>query len=106
MYCIKSKRTTIFFDPPYDKSGNVGTGAYYITDDVNIISKRTREWCIKNHNDLNKTRIIIAGRGIEHDELLSYGYTKIEGINVKSLNKNVKVDDNITREYLWVKYND
>ena len=104
LYCIKSKRTTIFFDPPYDKSGNVGTGAYYITDDVNIISKRTREWCIKNHNELSKTRIILAGRGNEHDELLNYGYEKINGINIKSLNKNVKIDDNTNREYLWVKY--
>ena len=106
LHCIKSKRTTIFFDPPYDKSGNSGVGVDYISDDANIISKRTREWCIKNHNELSKTRIIIAGRGIEHDELLSYGYIKIEGINAKSLNKNVKIDDNINREYLWVKYND
>lgn len=103
LYCIKSKRTTIFFDPPYDNKGNAGTGVDYISDDANIISKRTREWCIRNHDVLNKTRIIIAGRGIEHDELLNYGYEKINGINVKSLNKNVIVDEN-TKEYLWVKY--
>lgn len=106
LYCIKSKRTTIFFDPPYDNKGNAGSGVDYISDDANIISKRTREWCIRNHDVLTKTRIIIAGRGIEHDELLNYGYIKIEGINLKSLNKNVKIDDNINREYLWVKYND
>ena len=103
LYVIKSKRTTIFFDPPYDKSGDIGGGCTYISDDHNIISKRTREWCIKNHNELVKTRIIVAGRGKEHDELLAYGYQKVDGINVKSLNKNTKITE-ATKEYLWVKY--
>ena len=105
MYVIISKRTTIFLDPPYDSKGNAGNGVDYITKDGDSISKRTRDWCIKNHDALNKTRIILAGRGNEHDELLNYGYEKINGINIKSLNKNVIVNEN-TQEYLWVKYND
>ena len=100
---IKNKRTTIFFDPPYDKAGDIGAGCSYISDEHNIISKRTREWCIKNHNELSKTRIIVAGRGKEHDELLNYGYEKIDGINLNSLNKIKTVTDTI-REHLWVKY--
>ena len=51
---------------------------------------------------MKNTRIILAGRGKEHDELLNYGYLKQDGVNVKSLNKNTKIDEN-NREYLWVK---
>lgn len=102
---ITKKRTTIFFDPPYDTSGDTGDGATYISDDHNIVSKRVRDWCIKNHEAMKKTRIIVAGRGKEHDELLNYGYEKIDGINIKSLNKNTNITHE-TKEFLWVKYND
>lgn len=102
LHVISTKRTTIFFDPPYDKSGDTGSGVAYISDDHNIISKRVRDWCINNHEKLTNTRIIVAGRGVEHDDLLAYGYMKQEGVNVKSLNKNTQIDDN-NREYLWVK---
>lgn len=105
LHVISSKRTTIFFDPPYDKSGDTGGGVAYISDDHNIVSKRVREWCIKNNEALKNTRIIVAGRGKEHDELLNYGYEKIDGINIKSLNKNTNITHE-TKEFLWVKYNE
>lgn len=103
MYNITHKRTTIFFDPPYNNDGNTGGGAPYICADNDSVSTRTRDWCIKNHGELKQTRIIVAGRGTEHDALLEYGYEKIQGINVKSLNKNATVTEK-TQEYLWVKY--
>lgn len=104
LHVITTKRTTIFFDPPYDKSGDTGCGVEYISNDHNIVSKRVREWCIKNNESMKNTRIIVAGRGKEHDELLNYGYEKIDGINIKSLNKNTNITHE-TKEFLWVKYN-
>ena len=60
-------------------------------------------WIITNTEDLKGTRIVVCGRGYEHDALLDHGFTKIVGKNIKSLNK--KLADEFTQEFLWYKPN-
>lgn len=103
MYNITSKKTAIMFDPPYNTSGNNGGGIEYINADNNTVSGGVRRWIVENIEALKNTRILVCGRGTEHDELLQYGFQKIKSVNVKSLNK--KLADESTQEFLWYKRN-
>lgn len=63
--------TGIFLDPPYESTEYVyGKGTASISTDV-------RQWCIEKSSD-PLFRIVIAGRNTEHDELLNYGFRRIE----------------------------
>lgn len=66
---VKLGPTAVFLDPPYD-----GTEYVYAKDSAPI-SAQVRKWCIENGNNL-KLRIILCGRGEEHDELLAIGWSK------------------------------
>ena len=100
---IKTNRTSIMLDPPYNSTGNNGSGVDYINNDNNEVSDDVRNWIITNTEDLKGTRIVVCGRGHEHDALLDHGFTKIVGKNIKSLNK--KLADEFTQEFLWYKPN-
>lgn len=60
--------TAVFLDPPYD-----GTEYVYGTDKP--VSAEVREWCVANGGN-TLLRIILAGRGEEHDSLLDHGWSK------------------------------
>lgn len=89
-----------FLDPPYDSNaqedGAVGT--HYITDEDGScsigsdgahanLSRAAREWAASvGHKDTH--RVVICGRGTEHDELLALGWRKYNwkarnGMNVQ-----------------------
>ena len=53
-------------DPPYD-------GTEYVYGNSVPISQRVREWCLTAGDDF---KVVLAGRGTEHDELLTHGWTK------------------------------
>lgn len=61
----------IFLDPPYATSGDL----YAATTDLSIAEK-VRSWCIQAPSD---HRIILCGYNTEHDELLSHGWSVVEG---------------------------
>ncbi len=87
--------TGVFLDPPYD------TTEYVYGKETSCVSKEVREWCIKEaFNPLFK--IVLAGRGAEHDELLNYGYKK----EVWSTNRGYSKDDKMEEaktETVWYK---
>ncbi len=63
----KNGLTGVFLDPPYD-----GTEYVYGKNGVPL-SVRVRDWCRQADPAL---RIVLAGRGTEHDELLAFGWQK------------------------------
>jgi hypothetical protein len=84
--------TGIFFDPPYG-------GTEYVYGTTVPVSKRVRDWCIANGGDSKKLRLVLAGRGEEHDELLSHGWKK----ELWSARRGYSKSDNDARhtEALW-----
>ena len=60
--------TGVFLDPPYD-------GTEYVYGTTVSISERVRNWCLENGAN-PRLRIVLAGRGEEHDDLLSHGWLK------------------------------
>ena len=59
----------VFLDPPYDQTEYVyGNGTHLVSEDV-------RNWC-SAHGASNQFRIVLSGRGTEHDELLHAGWSK------------------------------
>jgi site-specific DNA-adenine methylase len=60
----------VFLDPPYSVRNRAD--AYGVED--REVAHRVRQWCIENADD--RTRIVLAGMGEEHDELLDHGWTK------------------------------
>ena len=64
--------TGVFLDPPYRHDGR-STRLY--REDEASLSERSRAWCIANQHD-PLLRIVIAGKGDEHDELLEHGWIK------------------------------
>ena len=61
--------TGVFLDPPYD-------GTEYVYGDSRNVSASVREWCVANGAD-PKLRIVLAGRGAEHDDLLEHGWSRV-----------------------------
>ena len=107
LHVITHKKTALILDPPYDKGGNNGGGAPYRGvgwKGGGTVSDAVRQWLIDNDASLKGTRICLCGRGTEHDELLSYGYTKMEGVNNRSLAKKKGFDEN-SQEWLWTRMN-
>jgi DNA adenine methylase len=64
----KHGQTAVFLDPPYE-------GTEYVYGDKARVSDRVREYCRENGAD-PKLKIILCGRGAEHDDLISHGWTK------------------------------
>jgi hypothetical protein len=58
---VKNGLTAVFLDPPY-------AGTEYVYGTSVPVSKRVNDWCIANGSN-PKLRIILAGRGTEHDNL-------------------------------------
>lgn len=87
-----------FLDPPYDSGAqaDAAAGTHYITDEDGgssigaagshvHLSKAAREWAAGvGHKDTH--RIVICGRGAEHDELLAMGWRKYNWKARKGLN--------------------
>ena len=83
--------TGVFLDPPYD-------GTEYVYGTKVPVSKRVFDWCVaETANPL--LRIILAGRGTEHDALLQHGWSK----SVWTTNRGYSKDTNKgrTEEALW-----
>ena len=91
---IKHGLTGIFLDPPYD-------GTEYVYGSSIPISQEVRQWCIDNASEPN-LRIIVCGRGKEHDELIDFGY---KSIRWKTRRGYSNKKDNDT-ETLWTKIPD
>lgn len=88
---IKHGLTGVFLDPPYD-------GTEYVYGTKIPVSKRVFDWCAgETANPL--LRIILAGRGTEHDGLLQHGWGK----SVWTTNRGYSKDANEgrTEEALW-----
>jgi DNA adenine methylase len=64
----KHGSTAVFLDPPYE-------GTEYVYGEEKNISAECRQWCLDEGENL-KLRIVIAGRGDEHDSLLAQGWRK------------------------------
>ena len=64
---IKHGITAVFMDPPYQ-------GTEYVYGSTESVSNEVRAWCAVNggHSAL---RIILAGRGDEHDDLIDHGWS-------------------------------
>ena len=60
--------TAVFLDPPYD-------GTEYVYGAAIPVSQRVRDWCSTNGSN-PEFRIVLAGRGDEHDALVQLGWTK------------------------------
>ena len=67
--CQKHGLTAVFLDPPYDET------EYVYGDATASLTKEAREWC-RTEGSKPEFRTILAGRGTEHDELLTLGWTK------------------------------
>ena len=83
--------TGVFLDPPYD-------GTEYVYGTKVPVSKRVFDWCVaETANPL--LRLILAGRGTEHDALLQHGWSK----SVWATNRGYSKDTNKgrTEEALW-----
>ena len=83
--------TGVFLDPPYD-------GTEYVYGTKVPVSERVFDWCLES----TKTpllRIVLAGRGTEHDTLLRHGWGK----SVWTANRGYSKDTNKGRneETLW-----
>ena len=83
--------TGVFLDPPYD-------GTEYVYGTKVPVSERVFDWCLES----TKTpllRIVLAGRGTEHDTLLRHGWGK----SVWTTNRGYSKDTNKgrTEEALW-----
>lgn len=63
--------TGVFLDPPYDHDGDRSMYAHGDT------SSRARAWALENGTD-PLLRIVLAGYGVEHDELLAHGWRKLK----------------------------
>lgn len=61
--------TAVFLDPPYE-------GTEYVYGSEIPVSQDVRKWCGENGED-KKLRIVLAGRGEEHDALLPLGWTRL-----------------------------
>lgn len=82
----------ILLDPPYTTSSDLyaagGEG----------VSHATRLWCLSAAEDL---RIVLCGYDNEHDELISHGWTVIEGKSGGGAGYSTR-RDNGRRERLWL----
>lgn len=86
---VKHGTTAVFLDPPYD-------GTEYVYGEISPVSEDVREWCIASGDD-RRLRIILAGRGEEHDALLPLGWSK----RVWSARKGYASHDERETEALW-----
>ena len=66
----KHGTTAYFLDPPY-------SGTEYVYGNGESVSHRVNEWCAKNGKDKDK-RIVLCGRGEEHDNLIEAGFRRVE----------------------------
>ena len=83
--------TGVFLDPPYD-------GTEYVYGTKIPVSKRVLDWCAEaTGNPL--LRVVLAGRGTEHDKLLQHGWGK----SVWTTNRGYSKEANTGRseEALW-----
>ncbi len=61
----------VFLDPPYATSGDLYASTNNGDDAHLTVSAEVREWCIREGAG---KRIVLAGYGDEHDELLNHGW--------------------------------
>ena len=61
--------TGVYLDPPYD------TTEYVYGDQTQLVSEDVRDWCLEKGQS-KLFRIVLSGRGGEHDELLKHGWQK------------------------------
>ena len=84
--------TGIVLDPPYSDTE-------YVYGDSTPVSQRVQSWCLESGNN-NLLRIVVAGRGTEHDILLTKGWTR----KTWTTNRGYSNSDNTGRleEVLWM----
>ena len=80
----------VFLDPPYD-----GT-EYVYGKSTAPVSQQVREWCVE-HTDDPGIRIVLAGRGDEHDALMDLGWRRVVWTGIKGYSN--KKDHE--QEVLW-----
>jgi hypothetical protein len=84
----------VLLDPPYATSSDL-----YATGSAGEgVAHETRLWCLDADDDL---RIILCGYDNEHDELLSHGWSVIEGKSGGGAGYSMR-RDNGRRERLWL----
>ncbi|MGH3500425.1 MAG: hypothetical protein ACRDQA_05920 [Nocardioidaceae bacterium] len=83
----------VFLDPPYATSGDL----YGHRDGHATVAQEAREWA-REATDL---RIVLCGYDDEHDELLEYGWRRINGRSGRGSGYAVR-SDNGRRERLWL----
>lgn len=66
--------TGVSFDPTYDLQATGRSSRLYRKDDPGM-SSDARAWCIE-HGEDPLLRIVLCGKGEEHDKLLGHGWTK------------------------------
>jgi hypothetical protein len=84
----------LFLDPPYATSGDL----YAIPDGGGQVSTDVREWCTTAPANL---RIVLAGYDTEHNDLLTHGWTRIEGRAGRGAGYSTN-PTNGRRERLWL----
>jgi hypothetical protein len=91
--CQKHGLTAVFLDPPYDAT------EYVYGDATENISSQVREWCVTN-GATGDFRIVLAGRGTEHDPLIAHGWRS----QAWTANRGYSLDSNTGRseEMLWI----
>jgi 16S rRNA G966 N2-methylase RsmD len=89
--------TGVFLDPPYD------TTEYVYGKDSTPVSAQVNAWCAENGSD-PKLRIVLAGRGEEHDNLLELGWNKTLWSARRGYAKGDAAEERHT-EALWSNFN-
>lgn len=69
---VKHGTTAVFLDPPYE-----GTEYVYGKGGDLTLSQECFDWCVEHGTD-PKLRIVLCGRGVEHDGLLLLGWRRHE----------------------------
>jgi site-specific DNA-adenine methylase len=96
-HATKTKPAVCYLDPPYE-----GTEAVYHAHATSGISAAVRAWCAE-HGVNPSLRIVLSGRGSEHDELISLGWRKQSAKTrrgYKNVDNSKEEQDNVT-EALW-----
>lgn len=84
--------SAVFLDPPYD-------GTEYVYGNDTPVSQRVRDWCLEKGSSPD-FKIVLAGRGAEHDALLAHGWIK----EVWTANRGYSNEKNEGRleEAIWI----
>ena len=85
-----SSPTSIYLDPPYDKTESIYRKNNRVSTDVEA-------WCLE-HTD-SPHRIVLSGYDTEHDQLLNHGWRKTQ--TYKGSNGAGALGNNTNTEQLW-----